>query len=560
MYGRFQTSLYGVTGTTIAVILPSIIWLDTENQGPIPERTTNKSKENDEPSFSSLLRSYFVYTLCSITPLVDAGPQIISTLFAIPILKQVSELVIRESFFKQFVGGETLEETSPLIRNLRRRSIGCLLAYSVEYDESVEPIMNSEVQTVTRVNRHNIDEMAHSIRVAGDLESRSDGYPGGKTWVALKLSALLRDPQCMERFSIYLNSSRSPKTLSVPYPHTNEPGDLAIFTNPKFAPPPDSIMNLDDVSAIRSLYDELRRLCIIAKEKGVALVFDAEHTWYTPAIDTFTLALSREFNHAQEPKPGAFAPQPLIYATYQSYLRRGTRHLAAHLEDAKQKGYVLGVKLVRGAYQSLEHDVYQLGKRGEKRIIQERGKGNGARGATLAHAQGVGGNEAPVWTKKEDTDKTYNECIELLLSSLASDRLRNGTPLVGVIFATHNRQSCDLVLNSLLAYKLATRDMDESTRPILRVPKMISDRITFGQLLGMRDDLTNYIAANVIASSPMVLKYVPYGPLENVIPYLSRRIVENKSVLGASGEAGASGESRRAIVALKQKLIEVLRL
>ena len=102
--------------------------------------------------------------------------------------------------------------------------------------------------------------------------------------------------------------------------------------------------------------------------------------------------------------------QPLIYATYQSYLRRGTLHLAAHLADARREGYVLGVKLVKGAYHSLEYDVYRFGRKGEK-VMDRSGRG-GARGAFLSHAQGAGGNEPPVWTEKEDTDRTYHEVNE----------------------------------------------------------------------------------------------------------------------------------------------------
>ncbi len=176
-----------------------------------------------------------------------------------------------------------------------------MLAYSVEYDEDAKfaSTTSDDSRSETPVNQKHLDEMAHSIQVAGDLEAQyvASGYPRGKAWVALKLvrgepifqihtpqrlsgqSALLREPKSMERFSIYLNSSRSPKALSVPYPHTNEPGDLAILTNASFAPPSDSILTPDDVNAIRSLYGQLRQLCILARDKGIPLAIDAEHTW-----------------------------------------------------------------------------------------------------------------------------------------------------------------------------------------------------------------------------------------------------------------------------------------
>ena len=105
----------------------------------------------------------------------------------------------------------------------------------------------------------------------------------------------------------------------------------------------------------------------------------------------------------------------------------------------------MGVKLVRGAYQSLELDVHRFGRKSQAVVG---GKGGGK------------ANEPPVWTQKEDTDRTYHEVsgriifstalrvtthaifqsVGLLISTLASSHLRGRTPAIGVIFATHNRQ------------------------------------------------------------------------------------------------------------------------
>ncbi|KAG9043930.1 hypothetical protein FS837_008970 [Tulasnella sp. UAMH 9824] len=79
----------------------------------------------------------------------------------------------------------------------------------------------------------------------------------------------------------------------------------------------------------------------------------------------------------------------------------------------------------------------------------------------------------------------------------------------------------------------------------LRIDDQVAERVMFGQLYGMCDSLTNYLASTVEASSPVVLKYVPYGKLSDVIPYLGRRAIENKSVLGAK-EGGAADERRAA--------------
>lgn len=104
-----------------------------------------------------------------------------------------------------------------------------------------------------------------------------------------------------------------------------------------------------------------------------------------PGIDAIVLALTKEFN-----RPTPTIKTPLIYGTYQSYLRRGVPHIQACIADAKREGYMLGIKLVRGAYQSLEASVF------DKRVA----KGTWGFGRT---------DEPPVWTVKSDTDETYNK-------------------------------------------------------------------------------------------------------------------------------------------------------
>lgn len=154
-----------------------------------------------------------------------------------------------------------------------------------------------------------------------------------------------------------------------------------------------------------------------------------------PAIDAIVLALTREFNRPISP-----LSTPLVYGTYQSYLRRGVPHLQACIADAKREGYMIGVKLVRGAYQPLELSVY------EKQV---------------AKGTWFGGSEPPVWTVKSDTDETYNkvtyhshcqdtvaepaprslQSARLLVSSLKNDLLKGDIPVMGVMFGTHNLEA-----------------------------------------------------------------------------------------------------------------------
>jgi proline dehydrogenase len=165
--------------------------------------------------------------------------------------------------------------------------------------------------------------------------------------------------------------------------------------------------------------------------------------------------------------------RPIVYNTLQMYRTDRLEFIRKELTRAETKDYYLGFKLVRGAYHEKE---------------QERAR--------------ISGYPSPVFSKKEDTDDAYNEAIALCFEH------RNR---IAFCAATHNEQS------TLLLTRLISTDMDESSLPV-----------TFAQLFGMGDHLTfNLAAAGFIAA-----KYLPYGPVKEVIPYLIRRAEENKSVAG----------------------------
>ena len=166
------------------------------NQGVIhADSDTNKLRSTrSRTSLSSLLRSYVVYTLCSVPALVDYSPTVLATLTTIPGVKHVAEAIVRSTFFAQFVGGDSAEDTIPLLMRLREDNKGVLLAYSVEVDRN-----EAERQTEKKaahslepaVYKMNVEETLKCIDVAADFEDRrrtsADSGAGRKTWVAIKL-------------------------------------------------------------------------------------------------------------------------------------------------------------------------------------------------------------------------------------------------------------------------------------------------------------------------------------------------------------------------------------
>jgi len=164
----------------------------------------------------------------------------------------------------------------------------------------------------------------------------------------------------------------------------------------------------------------------------------------------------------------------IVYNTIQLYRHDRLAFLKEEIERAKKENFFLGVKLVRGAYMEKER------QRAEDR-----------------------GYPSPIQPDKEATDKDFNLALELVVENI--DR-------VSFCAGTHNEES-SLYLTTLLEKKGIKND---------------DPRAYFAQLLGMSD----HISFNLSHKKYMVAKYVPYGPIREVLPYLIRRAEENTSVAG----------------------------
>ncbi|KAF8525253.1 FAD-linked oxidoreductase-like protein [Hysterangium stoloniferum] len=480
--------------------------------------------EIDKPSrtqtpLSTLLRSYTVYALCSIPVLVDYSPSILTTLISIPGVKQVTEAIVRATFFAQFVGGDSAEDTIPLLQQLREENKGVLLAYSVEVrqHEAEGKVEKRALRSSSQIHKQNVEETIRCIDVAADFEDRLGVGVERKTWVAVKLTALLPSAQSLINLSAHLRHSRPQSLTLVPFPGVPRTSDLAFIDSG--APPP-TTLTMSDVAALKELYADLTRIAERGQQRGVKIIVDAEYTWYQPAIDAFTLSLMRRFNlSTHRLESSTVQPvQPLVYATYQAYLRRTPSYIQQSIQDAKAGGYSLGIKLVRGAYHPFEVEA----------------------APTPA--------ECPVWTSKPETDACYDQCAAVLLSALKDDISSALRPQIGILFGTHNAHSCIKILDGLVA-----RNVAEERGGQVVVPDAVASRCAIGQLFGMSDALTDSLVNKVQSSSPFIIKYVPYGPVSAVMPYLCRRAIENKSVL--FGADGAAAERRRVGTEIRRRML-----
>ncbi len=213
--------------------------------------------------------------------------------------------------------------------------------------------------------------------------------------------------------------------------------------------------------------DRVDSLCAKAHQHGVKIFIDAEESWIQGTIDDIAYKMMEKYNQSH----------PIVFNTYQLYLKDTLQKLVKDSDNAVNQNYFLGAKLVRGAYMEKER--------------------------LRAHE---GEYCDPVNRTKEDTDKDYDSAVQFCVRNLDS---------VAICMGTHNEKSCQKLVCEMTKLHL------DANHP----------HIWFAQLLGMSDNISYKLSKEGFN----VAKYVPYGPVEAVMPYLIRRAEENTSVAGQTG-------------------------
>lgn len=226
----------------------------------------------------------------------------------------------------------------------------------------------------------------------------------------------------------------------------------------------------EEIVLMRKMSERLHILAEEADICGTKLLIDAEHTKYQPAIDNLVLELKQKYNAKNR------TSRPVIFNTYQCYLKDARERIRTDLQRSERFGFHFAAKLVRGAY-----------------MIHER-----ERAKQLKQL-------SPIHDTATDTHTCYNEVIEMLLKH----RQWHG-PGLEIMVATHNKESI----------QKAVQWMNELN--------LEPNSVHFAQLYGMSDNLT-YTLGKYCYNA---YKYLPYGEVQEVIPYLVRRAQENGDVLG----------------------------
>ena len=359
-----------------------------------------------DKSNPDLNRAYFLFKVMS-NPLFSKLLTGFSK-FALKLHLPIKQ-IIKATVYKQFCGGETIEQSQDTIDRLWKSKIGTILDFSAEGKETKVDFDIALKQTLASIEKAAI----------------SDSIP----------------------FSVFKPTGLCKFSL------LQKINDCTSLTS-------------EDEKEKQEYEARVNTICQFAYNKNVAVFIDAEESWIQNAIDSIAKKMMEKYN----------TKKALIYNTVQLYRNDRITYLNTLLE-LSENNFFVGIKLVRGAYHEQEI---------------ERAK--------------INNYTCPVYLKKSDTDRDYNRALNICINNIER---------ISICVGTHNEDSTQLLANLLDEKGIRKND----------------DRIYFSQLLGMSD----HISYNLSIANYNVSKYVPYGPVKDVMPYLIRRAEENTSISGQMG-------------------------
>lgn len=383
------------------------------------------SFDNTENAFAyksdkELKKAHFLFSSMGYQALVQLGTRL--TPWAIRVGLPIKN-IIRNTIFEQFVGGETLEETARVAAKLKQFNVQVILDYGVEGKEGEENFDHATEEFIKVINyaatQPNIPFM--SVKVTG-----------------LARFALLEK----------LDAAATAKSGFEGKVH-------------------EEILTAAEKAEWQRVVERIIRICEAAEVKNIGVLIDAEESWIQDPVDALTMQMMERFNRKKK----------VIYNTIQLYRHDRLQFLKDSFASARQKGFVLGAKLVRGAYMEKERK----------------------RAASMNYP-------SPIQPNKSATDRDYNAALEFCIDYINH---------IALIVASHNEYS-NLLITELLDKKGLPHN---------------HPHVHFSQLYGMSDNITFNLAKNSFSVS----KYLPFGPIGDVIPYLMRRAQENSSVSGQTG-------------------------
>lgn len=487
---------------------------------------SNVSKSFGSKSNTELIRSYVVFKSCQVPFLVKNAESLLRKCYKY-LGESITSSLLNQTFFGHFCAGENAEDIRPCVKRLENSGVGSILDYAAEADVEEEPVSKaSPVPGSTsptkgpmvqgRTYEYETEEVCdkHTAIFENAIRAVKSVSPTG--FAAIKITAL-GDPKLLERMSIAITELRN---LFLRFDEEK----TGKITKEQFATAYDKFfVDNNDEFGKQNLFDRIdsdHDGSIDYVEWTNSLVIEdlhklTSHCRVQGAVANATLTVEErdmvKRMRARLYKLGALAEElgvrvmidaehsyfqpaldnltvdlqkrhnkkyPAVFATYQLYLKDSQRRLFTDLERARKGKYIFATKVVRGAYMVMERQ----------------------RAAQL-------GYEDIIYQDIAGTHNNYNDTVSELLH-----RMANGHH-IELMLATHNQQSIEKAVETMKKLNLSPEK-----------------GVYFGQLLGMSDHLTFGLGT----SGYKAYKYVPYGRVREVMPYLIRRAQENSGMLGGA--------------------------
>ncbi|PVU97742.1 hypothetical protein BB561_000357 [Smittium simulii] len=538
-------------------------------------------------SLPELLTASFVYKCCTMKWLVELSPKLID-LANILHMSSFSHAIVKKTFFKIFCAGENKAEVEESMRKLHNVGINSILDLSIESDLDTTTFikagadstcLKNDVKVVSNRMEENkradylVKEYVHSIEMAA---TQPDSF------VAIKVTGLV-PPASMYRLSLrYMTLNRTfdqaisdsnstsinyssfidnfilklpdnikRNTLSDDYLayckslfenlDTNKDGlidkcDFEIGLNLQnklsqtlylsdtinvtfaYKESSTSQQNSDaDISGVllsdfedyTLMEKRVFELSSKAKSLNVQLMVDAEHSYFQPLIDQVALSAMRFFNSYKSidhlnPSSDYYDAKPTVFNTYQMYTKSAFSRLMSDFEKSQRQNWAFGAKLVRGAYMEQERELAL--KLGYISPIN-----NSLYKTHISYNDGV----KFMLNQISQRQKKLNEAVSKPQNQAISHKIHLAKN-PSLFVASHNHNSIELAVSELKSLKI-----DPTSRTV-----------SFAQLLGMQDAVSFKLAE----IGMNIYKYVPYGPIEETLPYLIRRAQENSSILESASK------------------------
>ncbi|KAL3909642.1 MAG: hypothetical protein SGILL_008007, partial [Bacillariaceae sp.] len=483
---------------------------------PVPDFNDAKATYEKKTTME-LLRAAACFRLCQVPILVDNAEALLRTSRSI-LGGWIVDNTLKATLYGHFCAGEDQQRIRPVLNRLEEAGIASILDYAAENDDTeaipAKPERRTSEQNIVAQTYDYESEAQCDQHVKTFLHCIEDVASFGEHgFAAVKVTAL-GNPLLLARLSRAIVEAKRLFQIF----DTNGDGVIMLLVSSKFFVDgdvrikeileefdPDNSGYIDyitwsmmlspkdlpkivsscqasgqlseacptdeEVELLEAMYDRGRQLGEAAAQKGVRLLIDAEQVRYQPAIDNLVLELQRQFN---------VGDKPIIYNTYQCYLQDSPERLRTDVKRSERFNYHFGAKLVRGAYMESERE--------------------------LAEATGL---PDPIHATIQDTHDCYNDSVDFLLRhSVDSDQKAE------LMCATHNQNSIETAIGAMNKYGV---DRNATT-------------ISFAQLYGMSDHLSYNLGKN----DYRVYKYVPYGEVHEVMPYLLRRARENSAIVGGA--------------------------